>query len=310
MTRIVVMSDTHTLHRRLVVPEGDIVVHCGDWSGADTLDEHEEFFAWFAALPHRNKILVAGNHEKSMEPERMGGTLRRRMPRSITYLEDNRADIQGIRFWGSPRTVGYPSMAFTHRAIDKPERIWSRVHEDTDVLVTHGPPYGILDLGGSGQRHGDRALLARVEQIRPPLHLFGHVHEGNGRLERFGTTFVNAAIGDDDEADLSARIHVLDVDLAGRESSVPAALQMIRAKGEWVSQAGIEAAKQLEAAGFVVGPDAQRQMVTVRCPGKTETAWLDIGDTVRMVGEGAIYYDMIEALEGRERRESLERNQS
>ena len=86
------------------------------------------------------------------------------------------------------------------------------IPDDTKVLITHGPPQGILDRDYSGQFRGDASLLARVETVRPKLHLFGHVHDQNGEVERFGTTFVNAAVGDDDEdPDLSCKIHVLDV---------------------------------------------------------------------------------------------------
>ena len=210
MPRIVVMSDTHMLHHMLDVPDGDIVVHCGDWSSADEVAQYEDFFAWYSALPHRYKILVAGNHESLMSG--FGKLMRRKIPSNIAYLEDARTTIQGLKFWGSPRTVGFQWMAFTHRKIDRPERIWAAIPDDTDVLVTHGPPHGILDRNHGGQHIGDRDLLERVQQIRPRLHLFGHVHDSNGELVQDGTHFINAAIGDDDEdPDLSARIHVVNL---------------------------------------------------------------------------------------------------
>ena len=91
-------------------------------------------------------------------------------------------------------------------------RALARIPADTDVLVTHGPPRGILDRNYSGDRIGDKAPSKRVEVVRPRLHLFGHVHDNNGRMERFGTAFINAAIGDNDQDPaLSDRIHVVEV---------------------------------------------------------------------------------------------------
>ena len=210
MQRIVVMSDTHMLHRMLDVPDGDIAVHCGDWSGADEIAQYEDFFSWYSALPHRHKILVAGKHESLMSG--FGKIMRRKIPSNISYLEDRRTVINGLKFWGSPRTVGFQWMAFTHRKIDHPERIWAGIPDDTDVLVTHGPPYGILDRNYGGQHIGDRDLLERVQQIRPRSHLFGHVHDDSGELLQDGTHFINAAVGDDDEdPNLSTRIHVVDI---------------------------------------------------------------------------------------------------
>jgi predicted phosphohydrolase len=210
MTRIVAMSDTHMLHRMLTVPDGDIVVHSGDWTSEGHLGEYDDFFAWFSALPHVHKILVAGNHESVMEE--FGKLMRRRIPKNVTYLQDEAAVVAGMKFWGSPRTPGYRWMAFTHRAIEHPESVWAMIPEDIDVLVTHGPPYGILDRNSSGQHIGDRELLKRVHIVRPRLHLFGHVHDDNGETGKDGIRFVNAAVGDDDkEPNLSAKLHVLDV---------------------------------------------------------------------------------------------------
>jgi len=199
------------LHRRLVVPDGDIVVHCGDWTSGGELADYEDFFGWFAALPHPHKILVAGNHEKAMEEN--NALMRLRIPPDIMYLQDSGTTIAGLRFWGSPRTPSPQWMAFVHRPSDDPERLWDHLPENTDVLVTHGPPYGILDRAYNGHRFGDKDLMKRVHLVRPRLHLFGHIHEQNGNMERFGTVFVNAAIGDNDEDPrLSERIHVIDIE--------------------------------------------------------------------------------------------------
>jgi len=206
--RIVAMSDTHLLHHKLVVPDGDVLVHCGDFSGKNDVEEYAAFFAWMSALPHEHKVLIAGNHESLLDD--FNRTVRKLIPDSITYLQDSGATIEGLKFWGSPRTPSFPWMAFAHFADEVPEARWSMIPSDVDVLVTHGPPYGILDRNYAGRRIGDPDLMQRVKQVRPRLHLFGHVHDQNGRMQRSGTTFVNAAIGDDDEdPNLSDRVQVI-----------------------------------------------------------------------------------------------------
>jgi Icc-related predicted phosphoesterase len=208
--RIVHLSDTHMLHRRLDVPTGDVLVHSGDFVAEGTLDDYIDVFSWLDSMPHKHKLLVAGNHDSLFQ--QFAKLIRKRLPKSITYLEDSGTIIDGVSFWGSPWILGYPWMAFTYRAIEGRESPWTSVPDDTDVLVTHGPPHGILDRDYEGQRIGDVSLYKRVEAVRPKLHLFGHVHDQNGETTRFGTTFVNAAIGDDPKGlNLSRRIHVLDV---------------------------------------------------------------------------------------------------
>lgn len=198
------------LHRRLKVPVGDVLVHTGDFTSEGTLEDYIDVFDWLDALPHEHKVLVAGNHDSLFQ--HFAKLIRKRIPKTVTYLEDSGTTIDGLKFWGSPWTPGYPWMAFTYRAIEGRETRWSSVPDNTDVLVTHGPPRGIFDRNNSGQHIGDQALLDRVSIVRPKLHLFGHVHDQNGRMQHDGTTFVNAAIGDDvDDSNPSGKICVLDV---------------------------------------------------------------------------------------------------
>jgi Icc-related predicted phosphoesterase len=208
--RIVHLSDTHMFHRQLDVPAGDVFVNSGDLASEGTLDDYVDVFNWFDAMPHAHKVLIAGNRDSLFQ--HFAKLIRKRIPTTVIYLEDSGTTINGVKFWGSPWTPGYPWMAFTYHAIEGTEPIWSSVPSDTDVLVTHGPPHGVLDLDNRGQHIGDRALLERVTIVRPRLHLFGHVHDQNGRTERNGITFVNAAIGDErDDPDPSGKIRVLDV---------------------------------------------------------------------------------------------------
>ena len=205
------MSDTHMLHRSLAVPAGDALIHCGDFSNEPILSEYDDFFAWFASWPHKHKILVAGNHDELLQ---QFPAIRKRIPSTINYLEDSTTEVEGLKIFGSPWTPGASYMAYTYREGKPGAPAWSMIPPFTDVVITHGPPRGILDVSYTGLHIGDKDLLARIVAIRPRAHLFGHVHGYNGVVERDGTIYVNAAIGDDEEEadeELSSRIRVVDL---------------------------------------------------------------------------------------------------
>ena len=185
------MSDTHMLHDRLVVPDGDVLIHCGDFSGAAIVSEYDAFFAWFASQPHRHKILVAGNHDELLQ--QFPGMFRKRIPQGIHYLQDSATKIAGLQIFGSPWTPGVSYMAFTYGNKNDGPHVpqWSMIPAFSDVVITHGPPQGILDANYAGKHMGDPGLLARVTSIRTRVHLVGHVHDSNGRVEKDGTIFVD-----------------------------------------------------------------------------------------------------------------------
>jgi len=190
MPKIVAVSDTHGKHRRVDVPDGDVLVHAGDFTGSGALRDIEEIDEWLSEFPHPTKILVAGNCDSvcEMSPDRVRDSLT-----EARYLEDEALEVDGLEFWGSPWQPIFLNMAFNLPRGEELAEKWELIPEETDVLVTHGPPAGILDRTSRGEEVGDEELLARVTDIRPDLHIFGHVHESTGVEERLGTTFVNAA---------------------------------------------------------------------------------------------------------------------
>ena len=190
MPRIVVISDTHGRHRDVDVPAGDILVHAGDFTAGGRLSDVEEFDDWLAGLDHAEKIVVAGNCDRCLEDD--PDEARERLTRAH-YLQDEALEIDGLTFWGSPWQPEFLNMSFNLPRGEALAEKWALVPDDTDVLVTHTPPYGILDRTSRGQQVGDRELLARVTEIRPDYHFFGHVHESSGTADREGTRFVNAA---------------------------------------------------------------------------------------------------------------------
>jgi len=198
MTKIVAISDTHNQHKGIVVPDGDILVHPGDFTGSGTIREVGAFLEWFKALPHKNKILVAGNHDWLFERQ---PALAREMCKDagIIYLNEEEANVEGLTFFGSPYQPEFCDWAFNAPRGEKLNEHWEKIPANLDVLITHGPPYGILDKTPmTGEPVGCKDLLNHVKRVKPLVHIFGHIHSAHGVLERDGTKFVNASQLDDD----------------------------------------------------------------------------------------------------------------
>jgi len=187
--RIVCLSDTHNRHDALTIPDGDVLLHAGDFTGRGRPREIAAFGAFLARLPHREKVVIAGNHDFLFqdEPERAQELLG-----PVTYLRDALAEVAGLRVWGSPWQPWFFDWAFNlPRGPALAER-WALVPAGVDVLVTHGPPHGILDSTADGRRVGCEELTAARARIRPRLHLFGHIHESYGTHRADGILSVNA----------------------------------------------------------------------------------------------------------------------
>jgi Icc-related predicted phosphoesterase len=189
--RIVCISDTHGLHRKLVLPEADILIHAGDFMvhGRST-EEIDDFNEWLGSLPYRHRIVIAGNHDLLFESS--PAEARDHLYNAV-YLENAGITLEGISFWGCPVTPVLPQWAFSaERGADK---YWDKVPARIDVLVTHGPPFGTLDKDDILSPHmGCKQLTKAVLRVKPRLHVFGHVHGGYGQeTGPNGTYFVNCA---------------------------------------------------------------------------------------------------------------------
>ncbi len=194
MPKIVCLSDTHNCNEQISVPDGDILIHAGDATIRGTIDEIVFFNQWFANLPHRHKIFVAGNHDWLFElNNRRARTL---LDSSIHYLQDSAVEIENLKFYGSPWQPRFFNWAFNlMRGAELAEK-WKLIPDDTDVLITHGPPFGVLDevpRQHGIENTGCEELRKKVETIRPKLHIFGHIHCGYGQAENFGIRFINAS---------------------------------------------------------------------------------------------------------------------
>ena len=194
--RVVAISDTHGRHEWVTPPAGDLLVHAGDFTNYGTVEEVEAFLAWFVAQPHPAKVLIAGNHDFLFE--QLPVESRWVLPPGVTYLQDEAVMVNGLKVWGSPWVHGGDGWAFTRPRGPALAEKWTLIPSDTDLLITHMPPYQMLDeVPGTYDRAGGpigcQDLAEVVNRIRPRLHVFGHVHSGHGSLERSGTIFVNAA---------------------------------------------------------------------------------------------------------------------
>jgi predicted phosphohydrolase len=188
MLRLVCLSDTHGLHRQIVVPYGDVLIVVGDRTRHGEPDELPDRNDWLGILPHAHKLLIAGNHDFICEqqPQRIPQLLS-----NATDLCDTTSIIVGAVCFGSPWT---PSGGWAcSRSLNALAYRWAEIPEHTDVLITHGPPLGTLDQNAGGEHLGCPALADAVRRVRPRLHVFGHIHEAYGRSEVDGITVANAS---------------------------------------------------------------------------------------------------------------------
>lgn len=193
--RIVCMSDSHGRHGSVEVPEGDVFLHAGDFTMQGREKEVRAFADFLRALPHRHKIVIAGNHDLTFESS--PSQARSWLGETCTYLECSGVRVGGLHFWGSPHTPRFFDWAFNVDRGPAIARVWARIPADVDVLVTHGPPRGVLDGVSRGTNEGCDDLMAAIARVRPRVHVFGHIHEAAGEVERDGTRFVNACILDE-----------------------------------------------------------------------------------------------------------------
>jgi len=194
--RLVAFSDTHGQHDLIDMPDGDLLIFAGDMCRLGNLDEVRWLNAYLAYLPHQHKVVVAGNHDWPFEntPEQA-----RKAMTAAHYLQDDAVEIAGFKIYGSPWQPEFHSWAFNlPRGGSAIKKKWDQIPADTDILVTHAPPFSILDSISNGEQVGCEMLNRAVTKVvKPKLHVFGHIHESYGMVEKAGTTYINACICSD-----------------------------------------------------------------------------------------------------------------
>lgn len=203
MTKICFISDTHGLHSGLQIPDADILVHCGDFSSRGTYMDCLKFVSWFGALPHKHKILIAGNHDLYLEEGHPAGIdmFISGLPADVHYLQDSGIELEGIKFWGSPVQPRFFNWAFNRDRGEDIKKHWDLIPNGTDILITHGPSYGRLDEAPRGwnqtEKVGCQDLANAISRVKPKIHAFGHIHRSYGHDYANNVHYFNASICDE-----------------------------------------------------------------------------------------------------------------
>ena len=201
--RLTFISDTHTKHEKLngFLPGGDLLLCAGDISSRGSITELENFFKWFDGIDNYDtKVFIVGNHDFGFqdENEKVKGLLTGY--KTIDYLQDERMDLfdeedQQLVIYGSPWQPEFNNWAFNLPRGEKIKEKWDLIPNDVDILITHGPPFSKLDyVPYNNINVGCEELLLKVQQIKPKIHLFGHIHEGSGYVFDGNTHYINAAV--------------------------------------------------------------------------------------------------------------------
>lgn len=190
--KFTVIADTHGLHEQLEdLPSGDVIIHAGDFCHFGGAAHRIHFLSWFAGLNYRYKILIAGNHDFYAAEHPVA--FLDELPSGIQYLNDTGTEIEGLKLWGSsvqPDLIGW---AFGRARGQQMKFHWDLVPSNTDILITHTPPYGILDKSSNGKVLGCEELLKRSSAIQPKIHVFGHVHGSYGQQKINNTLYINGS---------------------------------------------------------------------------------------------------------------------
>lgn len=182
MIKILHISDTHGCHHHIsALPEADIIVHSGDFTMNGTEREVINFLNWFCDLPYAHKIFVSGNHDDILHGASIEG-----LDSNVHYLCNSGIRIQGIKFYGVPM--------FMYDCITGLQtQYYAVIPDDTDVLITHTPPLGILDFD-DGINYGLQELRSKIESLNIKAHLFGHIHVRHGMKTIGEVVYSNGAI--------------------------------------------------------------------------------------------------------------------
>lgn len=207
--KLVCISDTHREYAKVKVPDGDVFIHAGDIDIWGYANEIEVFNDWLGTLPHKHKIVIAGNHDKLLQTYH-----KENIQKAITnavYLENDTCTIEDTVFWGSPVTPRFGDWFFMHERGADIQTVWDMIPDNTDVIITHGPPYGIRDEVSfpTCEKVGCSNLLKTVQRIKPKTHIFGHIHAGHGVTKHNGTIYANASVMDEEYKVVYAPLEII-----------------------------------------------------------------------------------------------------
>ena len=191
--KIVIISDTHGQHDNLIIPTGDMIIHAGDVSEVGDENRVKCFLKWFSNLEFKYRIFISGNHDFYFEKEKKE-IIVKIIPDNIIYLNDSQMIINNLKIWGSPVQPWFYNWAFNRQRGADIKKHWDLIPTDTDIVITHGPPFGILDKTITNEKVGCKDLYSYIQKIEPKFHIFGHIHEAYGKIKKDKTIFINASV--------------------------------------------------------------------------------------------------------------------
>ena len=199
--KVCCISDTHGQHRckSLIIPKCDLLIHAGDITGRGSPEVIRDFNAWIGELKDKHivgeAVVIPGNHDLSLDSVKMNRPVSDivNMFTNCELLIDVEMDFDGKKIWGSPYTPAFMDWAFNKKPGAELREHWKNIPKNLDILVTHGPPFGIQDKANV-QNLGDKDLFDAVIIKSPLVHVFGHIHGGYGMAAKYGTLFVNASL--------------------------------------------------------------------------------------------------------------------
>ncbi len=212
------VSDLHGFQPPLT--GGDLLIVAGDLTGRDMPHEYASFFEWLSRQTYKKKILIAGNHDGAFEkrvPREMARDLSGMGADEFEYLCDSGCEFEGFKIWGSPWTPTFYDWHFMKNRGDDIKAMWDLIPDDTEILITHGPPMGIQDEVRFSSR-ANNGKFAGCEELRNTidhrlkklkLHVFGHIHESPGKVVVNGIIHVNATIMDADYNPVNKPIRII-----------------------------------------------------------------------------------------------------
>lgn len=211
--RISCIADCHG-HFPSDLPSGDLLILAGDYTARHTYHEFEYFVTWLNQQDYKKKIVIAGNHDSPLESD---GAQLLKWAKDTEYLQDSGTEFEGLRIYGSPWSLTFPGInpkctAFTGTEEELKEK-FDLIPNDVNILITHSPPYGILDKTVRGEYVGSKMLKMKVLNFSPPIKywIFGHIHESYGQAQMINkdasTIFMNCSHVDENYRPVNKPIH-------------------------------------------------------------------------------------------------------
>jgi len=198
---LTLISDTHTKHRQITndLPGGDLIIHAGDLSSMGYQEELKWFFEWYKQLPYDHKVFIAGNHDWGFQTEAVETSLQLKNYPEIDYLQDAMYVLgddytSAVKIYGTPWQPRFHDWAFNVNRGEELAKKWESIPEGLDILISHGPPYSILDCTREGLHVGCEDLYIKIINVLPKMVVFGHIHEGYGYRSTNNISFFNASV--------------------------------------------------------------------------------------------------------------------